>query len=166
MVSEHREPRASTNELEDVGDVAGPRKFTGKRTAISPRCVTQAIGPMDLYHLHMSVPDVAAAQSFYEKYFGFRRHFPEASEVFLKNDRGFLLALAPLASGETGSLPEWFHLGFHGATADEVRKLFGRMQEDRVAIAERWTEFESGTVKFHCFDPSGCRIEVRWDAPG
>ena len=120
---------------------------------------------MDLYHIHLSVRDVAASRSFYETYFGFCRHFPEASDVFLKNDRGFLLALAPLATGESGSLPEWFHLGFHAATAADVRALFLRMQEDRVAIAEPWTEFESGTVKFHCFDPSGYRIEVRWDAP-
>jgi catechol 2,3-dioxygenase-like lactoylglutathione lyase family enzyme len=121
---------------------------------------------MHLYHIHLNVHDVAETRSFYETYFGFRRHFPEASEVFLKNDRGFLLALAPLAASEGGSLPEWFHLGFQGATADDVRALFLRMQDDRVPIAEPWTEFESGTVKFHCFDPSGYRIEVRWDAPG
>jgi catechol 2,3-dioxygenase-like lactoylglutathione lyase family enzyme len=121
---------------------------------------------MDLYHLHLGVRDVAASRSFFEKYFGFRRHFPEAPDLFLTNDHGFLLALAPIDGAEPLALPEWFHLGFHGATADEVRALFKRMQEDRVAIAEPWTEFESGTVKFHCFDPSGYRIEVRWDATG
>jgi catechol 2,3-dioxygenase-like lactoylglutathione lyase family enzyme len=67
---------------------------------------------------------------------------------------------------EAHAVPQWFHLGFHGATAGDVRALFLRMQKDGVDIAEPWTEFESGTVQFHWFDPSGYRIEVRWDAPG
>ena len=118
---------------------------------------------MDLYHLHLNSRDVGISCAFYETYFGFRRHFPGAEELFLINERGFLLAIAQLAETETLSLPEWFHLGFQGESAAAARALFDRMERDAVAIAEPWTEFPSGTVKFHCFDPSGYRIEVRWD---
>jgi catechol 2,3-dioxygenase-like lactoylglutathione lyase family enzyme len=88
----------------------------------------------------------------------------EAPELFLVNDRGFLLALGQLAEAETLSFPEWFHLGFQGESAAAVRALFDRMERDAVLLGEPWTEFPSGTVKFHCFDPSGYRIEVRFDS--
>jgi len=118
---------------------------------------------MHLYHLHLNARDVAASRAFYEKYFGFRHHFPAAPELFLKNDHGFLLALGSLAAGEEISFPAWFHLGFQGESAGEVRALFERMQGEGVSLAEPWTESPSGAVKFHCVDPSGYRIEVRWD---
>ena len=118
---------------------------------------------MNLYHLHLNARDLGISRAFYETYFGFRRHFPDASELFLANDRGFLLALGQLAETETLSFPEWFHLGFQGESAAAVRALFERMERDGAQIAEPWSEFPSGTVKFHCFDPSGYRIEVRWD---
>jgi len=118
---------------------------------------------MNLYHLHLNARDLGISRAFYETYFGFRRHFPDASELFLANDRGFLLALGQLAETETLSFPEWFHLGFQGESAAAVRALFDRMTGDEVHMAEPWTELPSGTVKFHCFDPSGYRIEVRWD---
>jgi catechol 2,3-dioxygenase-like lactoylglutathione lyase family enzyme len=119
---------------------------------------------MDLYHLHINARDVSASRRFYETYFGFRRHFPDAPELFLKNDRGFLLAIGQLAAGEARAFPEWFHIGFQGESAAAVRALFTRMQGDGVPFAEPWSEISSGTVKFHCFDPNGYRIEVRWDA--
>ena len=118
---------------------------------------------MNLYHLHLNARDPAISQAFYETYFGFRRHFPDAPELFLANDRGFLLALGQLADTETLSLPDWFHLGFQGESAAAVRALFDRMERDAIPIAEPWASFPSGTVKFHCLDPSGYRIEVRWD---
>jgi catechol 2,3-dioxygenase-like lactoylglutathione lyase family enzyme len=118
---------------------------------------------MNLYHLHLKARDLDVSRAFYETYFGFRRHFPEAPELFLANDSGFLLAIDPLAETETLSFPEWFHIGFQGESAAAVRAVFERMERDAVPMAEPWTEFPSGTVKFHCFDPSGYRIEVRWD---
>ncbi|MGO8992968.1 MAG: VOC family protein [Polyangiaceae bacterium] len=118
---------------------------------------------MNLYHLHLNARDLGVSRAFYETYFGFRRHFPEASELFLANDSGFLLALGQLTETETLSFPEWFHIGFQGESAEAVRALFDRMERDAVRIAEPWTESLSGAVKFHCFDPSGYRIEVRWD---
>ena len=117
---------------------------------------------MRLYHLHVHVRDLAAARAFYETYFGFQRVFPEAPELFLRGPHGFLLALVE-RSPEEGTIPDWFHLGFQGQSADEVRALFRRMTEDGVAMAVPWTEFATGTVKFHCVDPDGHRVEVRWD---
>ena len=118
---------------------------------------------MTLYHLHLHVRDIAATCAFYERYFGFYRVFPESPEIFLRSPNGFLLALVE-RSPEEGPLPEWFHVGFQAQSADEARSLFQRMTDDGVAVAVPWTEFTTGTVKFHCIDPSGQRIEVRWDA--
>jgi catechol 2,3-dioxygenase-like lactoylglutathione lyase family enzyme len=119
---------------------------------------------MNLYHLHLNVRDLGTTQAFYETYFGFRRHFPEASELFLVNDRGFLLALGELAETEALPFPEWFHIGFQGESAAAVGALYDRMERDAVVIAEPFTKTPSGAVKFHCFDPSGYRIEVRFDS--
>jgi hypothetical protein len=58
-----------------------------------------------------------------------------------------------------------FHLGFQAHNASEARALFKRMTSDRVPIAVPWLELAGGTVKFHCVDPGGYAVEVRWDAP-
>lgn len=118
---------------------------------------------MRLYHLHLHARDLAATRAFYERYFGFQRVFPESAEVFLRSTHGFLLALVERAP-EEASVPDWLHLGFQAESADEARALFRRMTDDGVAMAVPWTEFPTGTVKFHCIDPDGLRVEVRWDA--
>jgi catechol 2,3-dioxygenase-like lactoylglutathione lyase family enzyme len=118
---------------------------------------------MYLYHLHINVRDLEASRAFYETYFGFRRHFPESPELFLKNERGFLLALGQLAESEALAFPDWFHFGFQGESAAAVRSLFERMVSVGIRIAEPWSAHAEDSVKFHCLDPSGYRIEVRWD---
>ncbi|HEY2516995.1 MAG TPA: VOC family protein [Polyangiaceae bacterium] len=118
---------------------------------------------MNLYHLHLHVRDLAATSAFYERYFEFQRVFPGAPELFLRSPRGFLLALVERSPDEA-TIPDWFHLGFQAQSADEARSLFRRMTDDGVSMAVPWTEYPTGTVKFHCVDPDGQRVEVRWDA--
>ena len=78
---------------------------------------------MNLYHLHLNARNLGVSRAFYETYFGFRRHFPEASELFLANDSGFLLALGTLTETETLSFPEWFHIGFRGRRRGRTRSV-------------------------------------------
>lgn len=117
-----------------------------------------------LYHLHLHVHDVNTTRAFYETYFGFRQVLRDSAEVFLGSDDGLLLAIVNRSASDA-PLPEWFHLGYQASSAEQARSLFRRMIDDGVAMAVSWTEFATGTVKFHCIDPNGYRVEVRWDAP-
>jgi predicted enzyme related to lactoylglutathione lyase len=116
------------------------------------------------YHLHLVASDVAAAASFYTTYFGFRRVFPDSPEVFLQDESGFLLAIGTPEGPAVPPQTE-FHFGFQATDANEARALLERMTANGVRIAVPWTEFPHGTVKFHCVDPSGYGVEVRWDPP-
>ena len=116
------------------------------------------------YHLHLVSRDVIAEIAFYSTYFGFRRVFPDSPEVFLQDDNDFLLAISEPEQPEQVPQRE-FHLGFQAHDTSEARALFERMARDRVPIVVPWTEFAHGTVKFHCVDPGGYTVEVRWDAP-
>ena len=62
---------------------------------------------MDLNHLHLGVDDLDAARAFYEK-LGFREDCFHGDAMFMVNEVGFDLALAPVGRAE---MPEWFHVG-------------------------------------------------------
>ena len=50
---------------------------------------------MDLNHLNLPVRDPAACRDFYQRHFGFAPAFEAEGGYFLRNERGFLLALLP-----------------------------------------------------------------------
>jgi catechol 2,3-dioxygenase-like lactoylglutathione lyase family enzyme len=111
-------------------------------------------------HLHINVPNVAEAQLFFERYFNFRRVFPESANVFLMDPREFLLALDALNPGENVTFPAWFHFGFCKNDPEWARTLYAQMRADGVPICRDMRESEHAAV-FFCRGPGGYSIEVR-----
>lgn len=115
---------------------------------------------MDLNHLHLHVADVDRSRSFYEDHFGFREKARHGRILFLTNERGFDLALAP--DDATEPFPPWFHFGFRVPEAETVRKMYGEMRSAGVEIKGDLID-DLGYVTFRCFDPDGYGIEVYWE---
>ncbi len=119
---------------------------------------------MKLNHLHIKAPDVAQAESFYRKYFGFKPAFDHPGAAFLIDDGGFLLAIFEYKPGEKRfTYPEWYHFGFCLTEESEVRELYTQMRADGVDFPRPLKEFDDGTVNFYCLDPAGHRVEVSWN---
>lgn len=113
-----------------------------------------------LNHLHLHVRDLPRSQRFYESYLGFREHIRHGEILFLRNEDGFDLALAPEVDPE--SFPEWFHFGFRLAAPEAVRELYSRMSDEGVRIRKPLLDDED-LVSFQCLDPDGYHIEVYWE---
>ncbi|MCC6920644.1 MAG: VOC family protein [Alphaproteobacteria bacterium] len=111
-----------------------------------------------LNHLHLHVRSVEQAKAFYETHFGLREHVRHGDVVFLRDDGGMDLALAP--SPQPDVMPPWFHFGFRLATPEAVRTLHAALPAD--AIAEPLSDAPDFTV-FRCRDPDGHLIEVYWE---
>ena len=116
---------------------------------------------MQLNHLHLHVTSVPAAAAFYTGHFGFREHVWHGDVLFLRDEGGMDLALAP---GPPDDFPPWSHFGFRLDDADAVRSLFARLEAEGVAIREALSE-EPDFVWFRCADPDGHLIEVYWEPP-
>ena len=115
---------------------------------------------MDLNHLHLHVSDVAVARRFYEDLFGFTERIWHGPILFLTNEDGFDLALAPDPSPQ--SFPAWFHFGFRLPSIDAVEKLHERAQALGVNITVPLERHED-LVFFCCKDAQSYRIEVYWE---
>jgi catechol 2,3-dioxygenase-like lactoylglutathione lyase family enzyme len=114
---------------------------------------------MQINHLHLHVADVPRAAAFYARAFGLTEHVWRDDILFLRDDAGMDLALAPGAPGE---LPSWFHFGFRLDSAEAVRALHARLKGEGVPIRAPLSE-EPGFVWFRCQDPDGHGIEVYWE---
>jgi catechol 2,3-dioxygenase-like lactoylglutathione lyase family enzyme len=111
-------------------------------------------------HLHINVPNVAEAQSFFEGYFDFRRVYPGTQRLFLMDPNGFLLALDQYEPGEDPMFPEWFHFGMCKSDPEWARDLYKRMKTDGIEIFSPLEDLETAVV-FFCRGPGGYKIEVR-----
>ena len=114
---------------------------------------------MQLNHLHLHVASVERAQTFYARHFGLRPHVVHDDILFMRDDAGLDLALAP---GPADELPPWFHFGFRLDDAAAVRALHERMCADGVAMRHPLTD-DGDMVWFRCADPDGHAIEVYWE---
>jgi catechol 2,3-dioxygenase-like lactoylglutathione lyase family enzyme len=115
---------------------------------------------MDLNHLHLHVKDIDKSRKFYEKYFGFSEHTWHGEILFLRNGKGFDLALCP--DENEWDFPGWFHFGFRLNSAGEVKKLFAEIKSGSEKID---TELEESDefVFFRCLDPDMNKLEIYWE---
>ena len=114
---------------------------------------------MDLNHLQLHVKDLERARKFYEAWFGFKERLKESDRIFLRNSKGFELAL--LLDRHHHALPEWFHFGFRLESPDPVRRLHTKMAEEGMPIRHSLTNAVD-YVSFTCKDPDGYGIEIYW----
>lgn len=115
---------------------------------------------MDLNHIHLRVKDLKISRLFYEKYFEFKEHVWHGEILFLRNECGFDLALAP--SDKLDKFPEWFHIGFRLSNSREVKELYMKMKSEGVTIANEIEEFDD-FIFFRCRDLDNNLIEVYWE---
>ena len=115
---------------------------------------------MNLNHLHLKVRSVERAKSFYERFFGLKESVWHGDMVFMRDDAGMDLALAPAPSPE--AMPAWFHFGFRQESAVAVARLHAEMLSAGATITEPLVE-EADIVFFRCADPDGYSIEVYWE---
>jgi catechol 2,3-dioxygenase-like lactoylglutathione lyase family enzyme len=118
---------------------------------------------MKLNHLHIAVPDVSAAQKFYEDFFGFKLAFDHNGCIFLKDSAGFLLAIDPLKSGESIHFPDWYHHGFCVESAAQVKAIFNQMKAAGVSFSRDYKEFGESAANFYCWSPGPIKLEVSWN---
>ncbi len=114
---------------------------------------------MDLNHIHLHVASVERAASFYERCFGLRRHVWHGDVVFMRDDAGMDLALAP---GGAATMPDWFHIGFRLGSKDEVRTSYDHLQAAGADLRAPLT-IEDDFAFFRCADPDAYLIEVYWE---
>ncbi len=115
---------------------------------------------MNINHLHLKVASVERAAAFYERCFGLRRYVSHGEILFMRDEAGMDLALAP--SAEAATPPPWFHLGFRLDSSAEVEALHERLEAAGVAIRCPLTLEEDFTF-FRCADPDGYELEIYWE---
>ena len=111
---------------------------------------------MALNHLHLHVAEVARSRAFYETYFGFREDVRHGDILFVADESGFQLALAP---GPVDPMPPWWHFGFRLPSPEDVRSLRERLRD--AATGEEGDDPDY--VWFRARDPDGYLIEVYWE---
>jgi len=116
---------------------------------------------MNINHLHLKVGSVEKAQGFYARFFGLRPSVWHGDMLFMRDEAGMDLALAPAANAEP--LPDWFHFGFRLESAAAVTRLHGEMAEAGVPMKTGLTTDGEELTFFRCLDPDGHDIEVYWE---
>lgn len=114
----------------------------------------------NLNHIHLHVLSVEKARDFYAAHFGLRPHVTHGDILFMRDDAGLDLALAPAAKLE--AFPPWFHIGFRLESGEAVKVLHESLQAAEVPIRSALQEHEDFIV-FRCADPDGHLIEVYWE---
>jgi catechol 2,3-dioxygenase-like lactoylglutathione lyase family enzyme len=111
-------------------------------------------------HLHLHVRDLDRSRAFYEDWFGLREHCFHGPILFLRDEQGFDLALAP--DDSPPQCPGWFHFGFRLDDGDAVRELHQRMSDAGVDVQGPLHDHED-LVAFRCLDPDGYSVEIYFE---
>ena len=115
---------------------------------------------MNINHLHLKVTSVERAQDFYARFFGLRPSVWHGDMLFMRDDAGMDLALAPAEHAEP--LPPWFHFGFRLESPEAVTKLHDEMQSAGAPLKAPLVSAPDITF-FRCLDPDDHEIEVYWE---
>jgi len=113
---------------------------------------------MQLNHLDLSVPDVAAASSFLVRHFGFTLLHTKGNYgmAVLAGDGGVTLVLT---RNKSASYPKTFHIGFLVDDADAVGAKHAELADAGVAGLSALQELRGG-LGFYCQTEWGILLEV------
>ena len=115
---------------------------------------------MNLNHIHLHVASVDRAAAFYERYFGLRRQVWHGDILFMRDQAGMDLALAPAEAVEP--FPPWFHIGFRLDAPGEVEALHERLRADGAPILQPYA-VDGDFAVFRCADPDGYQLEIYFE---
>jgi catechol 2,3-dioxygenase-like lactoylglutathione lyase family enzyme len=116
---------------------------------------------MNLNHLHLKVASVERSQAFYARFFGLRPLVTHGDILFMRDEAGMDLALAPATAPEP--LPDWFHFGFRLKDVAAVERLYGVLTDAGVPMKHPLERDDEDLTFFRCRDPDGYSIEVYWE---
>ena len=118
---------------------------------------------MQLNHLDLSVPDVAAASAFLTRHFGFTLLQTKGNQgmAVLAGDGGVVLVLTRC---EEPSYPKTFHVGFLVDDAAKVAAKHAELEAAGVAGLSPVQEMRGGPG-FYCRTGWGILLEVAHRAP-
>jgi lactoylglutathione lyase len=119
--------------------------------------VSRQHAAMRINHLHLMVPDVPAASSFFEKYFALRKTSGNAGLTVLLDEQGFVLTLMKRSSKSSSAYPDHFHVGFFVDSESRVDAIHQHMRDDGIeAAAPR----RAHAYSFYAPAPGGFLVEV------
>jgi catechol 2,3-dioxygenase-like lactoylglutathione lyase family enzyme len=116
---------------------------------------------MQLNHLDLPVPDVAATAAFFTSHFGFRLCETRGNNGFalLLGTGGFALVLTRRRAEGVQDFPDTFHIGFLVESEAAVHALHARLQAAGVPDLPP-VSFQRGATLFYVQAPGGVLVEV------
>ena len=116
---------------------------------------------MQLNHLDLPVPDVAATAAFFTTHFGFRLVDTRGNNGFalLAGSGGFALVLTRRRAEGVQDFPDTFHIGFIVESDAAVHALHARLQVAGVPELPP-VSFQRGATLFYVHAPGGVLVEV------
>lgn len=118
---------------------------------------------MHLNHLDLSVPDVAAAVSFFETGFGFSLLQTKGRDgmAIMNGSGGFVLVLTRAAEPY---YPKTFHIGFLQPSEEAVLAAYARVIAAGIDAPNPPSSMR-GSLGFYCNVPGGILVEVSFRPP-
>jgi lactoylglutathione lyase len=113
---------------------------------------------MQLNHLDLSVPDVAAAAAFFADGFDFTLTDTRGNGgmAIMSGAGGFVLVLTRCAEP---CYPKTFHIGFLQPSTEALMHAYQRLLAAGIAVASPPAEMR-GALLFYCHVPGGILVEV------
>ena len=115
---------------------------------------------MNLNHLNLAVPDVAASRDFFVRFFGMRCTETKGDNVLsvLVDDSGFILIFSNFQKDVSPAYPRDFHIGFLLDRVEVVNELYETMT--RAGVEIRPPKTAHGSWGFYVTAPGGITVEV------
>jgi catechol 2,3-dioxygenase-like lactoylglutathione lyase family enzyme len=116
---------------------------------------------MQLNHLDLPVPDVAAASALFQKHFGFVHLQTNGNHglAVLRGEGGFILVLTRRPAGEVAGFPGSFHIGFQLDSEAAVRHVHARLLDAPVEELGEMKQMR-GSWPFYLHMCGGIMVEI------
>ena len=115
---------------------------------------------MKINHMNMTVPDVEATATFFEKHFAFTIRKQTGGVIaILEDEDGFVLVLSNFPKTATFDYPADFHIGFYRDTKEDVITVFNRLKAVAVELPPEPKEIRD-RFGFYFRAPGGLLIEI------
>lgn len=115
---------------------------------------------MKMNHLNLSVPDVAATETFFATYFDMKTILDVGRKtlVMMQDDSGLILNISNFSKATEVSYPKEFHVGFYLDSRAEVDAQHARLADSGLTMGT--PHKEPGRYGFYIDSPGGFATEV------
>lgn len=115
---------------------------------------------MNINHINLAVPDIAATRAFFERFFGLRCTETKGDNVLsvLVDESGFAFTLSHFEKDVIPQYPRDFHVGFIRDSVEQVKKQYELLKNAGVDVPAPRTAH--GGFGFYVTAPGGITVEV------